>query len=438
MLFQLNQLPEQAQVEILVRGNCFKNFAEVALFGPISIAIGCYFYYALHPIAGLVAGTVGILADLIAIPGLIYCYRKRAWLTDLGTGFRWREASGIWEYHDDQVVKIEVGLKKRFADGTLHSVGYHIIIQLLDKTNRIEIRHFHPADEPSPLAAWIQRLLRQQQLQVEEALSAGLSLRGCKWELSKSILIPNVRTGHSVAIADLVKVENVNNSVCAWRLGCDKPILKVMESSPNAYLLLSLLQSRIQQSRKDAYRPIQGTNLGCILFERRALWVWPTVIFVALYAVTFVCEWLGLFPLAKQTIFASYSLRLLVILALFLAIYARVFVLRCHENGLHFSGLTGERTVRFDEIGAIKYAERNHSCNGAYLGTSIFFKLDLLPEMGLPPIRYNQFTFRKDVMMDSLADKIRLAINAKGHSSYCSRDYHEDSHKRSANNLCNR
>ena len=333
----------------------------------------------------------------------------------MGTGFRWREGSRSWEYRDDQVVKIEVGLKNRFADGTLHSVGYRISIQILDKTNRIEFRHFHPAHEPSPLAAWIQRLLRQQHLQVEDALNAGLSLRSCNWELSKSNLIPNVRTGHSIAIADLVKVESVEKCVCVWRTGCDKPILKVMESSQNAYLLLSLLQSRIQETRKDAMRPIQRTNFGRILFERRALWVWPTVIIAALYAVTFVFEWFGLFPLAKLTIFASFSLRLLGILALFLACYARVFVLRCHENGLHFSGLTGKRAVRFDEIGAVKFVERKHYLNGVYLGTSIFLKLDLLPEMGFPPIRYNQFTFRKDLMMASLADKISLAIKAEGH-----------------------
>jgi hypothetical protein len=92
------------------------------------------------------------------------------------------------------------------------------------------------------------------------------------------------------------------------------------------------------------------------------------------------------------------------------ALHTHRMAFRCHEYGVHQSGLTGTRQLRYLEVASFSYAATRHFVNGSYTGTSFALSFDPVAERAGQRIAYRTQLPNSDDELDNLRDHISKVI----------------------------
>jgi hypothetical protein len=246
---------------------------------------------------------------------------------------------------------------------------------------------------------------------MQSNMQTGRPVLGECWTLEGGQL--SVRqTDGSIAcrIEDVVAVDVVDSQVCIWRSGVVAPVARVPAKSANAYLLHHLLLDRLAQRPTAATVPSEE-SLGRLIFERKTSKgnLVALVLVTVGFAVLAVIVGLKGFPQIDVVLAALFLLGFAVACGLGV-VHCQRAIFRCHEYGLYKTGLTGTRTLRYEDVEAFTYSAERHFQHGAYTGTLFDLTFDPVAERKADRIRYMVTLKNADSELERLRDQVSRMI----------------------------
>jgi hypothetical protein len=400
---------------VLVRGARYPGPLSLLLLGLCLLAgAACLAAVPRAPLwplvgAGAVLGALCLLAS-----GLWWGLElsRRAWVEVTPAGFRLRDRAGERAVDDQQILSMALRHRRNFSNGLLKSVTRFFTVWYAapeQETRQLTMTTTFPADSADPLAGLIQRVSDRLLGQARADLQSGLPVLGVGWSLDRAALTLTAppQGPLDVPLADVTAVDVVDEKVCCWVRGRDEAVAKVPVKAANAYLLLQLLREQIEQRKAAEEGEPEEGRLGRIIFERRHPRSTTAALAVMAAVLGLVSLPLILFGIANPAPLVV-GLGLLVVgAATGLGAYqTRVAFFRCHEWGVHQSGLFVDKRLRYGDVASFTYRAVRVFVHGAYTGTTFTFVFDPLPPQKSSRIRYSVRLGNVDAELDNLRDQI--------------------------------
>jgi hypothetical protein len=357
---------------------------------------------------------------LLAASRLIVRIRQRncRWVEDRGDGFLVVDRDGEREYRDDDVAAISYFQYARHAQGLVASVERHFVAWVAAKERPIAMVNTIAVGQHDPLEFMIARIAARLVERSEEQLATGGRIEGDGWRFDRWGLAEreSARSGapQELAIGEITGAELVGHELCIWRQGQEQAALRIPIATRNAHLLYMLLGSRVAP-REAAPPQAPQEGLGRLLFEfgcKRQASIALAIAIAALVAAG-VCAWSG----AREATWAAAALATAAVCLLAAANYYRKAVLRCHEFGVFKTGLFRDRTLRYDQITTLTYAQERQFYRsqytlfkGVYTGTSVSFRLEPARDSGLRHIDYTTTLNKPNENIDRLRNRVAEQI----------------------------
>ncbi|MFN0050690.1 MAG: hypothetical protein ACKV0T_00775, partial [Planctomycetales bacterium] len=209
----------------------------------------------------LVTGATGLLATLL---WGIAIHARRAKVEISPSGFRFHDRWGVREFFDEQVMCLGERVEQEYSQGEWKGTRrrWELCFHSDSGPLRVELVHPLPAGAVDPFRPLIDRLHEQLYQQGHDALAAGLPFEGEHWTLSPQELTVNRRgTEQSLRLEELSAAEVVDNRLCVWRCGGERPALEIPIEWANVATLGRLLKERVIADPIDGGRN-DGNDLG--------------------------------------------------------------------------------------------------------------------------------------------------------------------------------
>jgi hypothetical protein len=384
----------------------------VCVLGGVLLAGAAVAALAGEPGAAAAAAGVGVVLLLAGAAGLGYRIRRRRWVRLRPDGFVVFDRNGGLEIRDDQVLSVALRYQNHYQDGEPSAVTRRLRVWLatdaerpepLDMVTRITV------GTVDPLQGLLARLLNRLVEQARQDLRAGQSALGECWRLEHQEL--TIREQHeekSCRLAEVAAVDRVGEHLNIWRQGMDRAWAEVPLASANLYVLEHLLAGYLAERSAPA-APVEG--LGRILFERRPSQGWAAFFFAVAGLTAVAVALVAVFvPQVEVKLLVGLGAGALAVLSALIGLHIRRAVFRCHEHGVYQAGLRGERSLRYEEIGSLRYTAVRQYYHGAYLGTQFQLDLQPLPEVPARRVRYGAQLQHVDQELETLRDKVARRI----------------------------
>jgi hypothetical protein len=339
-----------------------------------------------HPLRSGLFAVSGIAIVVAGVSFLIQLWRRR-WLTWSADSFRVTGQGTTVEILDTDVESLAVTRDYRNAVGRIVAEEHRLWIWRSSREPRlIALESRAPLGEPSPLAPLVERLQQRLERRALDELRREGAIARPGWTWKNSSLVTSVSgSTTTIDVAEMSAVDNDIVDLRIWVASDPLPKVRLAQSGADVWLIGRMLQSAVGSPGDEGVAPAAG--LGRILHESRPR--------SAAIMATMLC---GLsVTVAILAVFAAIALRLtpLAILgagtgvgAIMLGSTARRLwkcVFRLHEAGISQRSLTGDRSLRFNEIDQFVFDARRQYSKGRYLGTlfTMVFASDNQPRQGI-------------------------------------------------------
>lgn len=409
---------------LLVRGSLRRWDITLLVVAGGALLVLAYWLQDVHQAEGAV--IVGAVGGLVILAAVALAFRRaRHWQTVEiePEGFLLRDPQGERSFRDEQITSAAVKVTPNYMNGNLksHTRWLHLWIASPGVVEeKLVMRNKMAVHEQDPLGAFVSRVCDRLVAEARHSLTVGGKLQAPAWTLTRDVLeIAAEPEPLSTRLEAIAAVETVDQHLAVWRAGDEAAWARIPLDAANAFVLSTLLSEAISE-RGSAAPPPAGSGLGRLIFERR-----PKRWHVGLLAGS-----------AIALLVAAAALLDLVIrppkagdvmpwwMPLLTAIGALPFIVgmmhairrtfRCHERGVLFSGLTGQRALMYDEVEAFTFSATRMYHNGAYVGTNVSLSLEPGPN-GPRAIRYSTSIANEDEMLDRLRDQIANVVGRKMH-----------------------
>ena len=221
-----------------------------------------------------------------------------------------------------------------------------------------------------------------------ERLRSGRDFRSQGWELTAETLSAG---GKTIALADVTGAAIQNGRVCVWTRGAEEPVLRFPWATPNAPVVLSLLEQRTKAN------PTEKTGLGRVIVKK--WWFgWDGAF------LTIILPVLGAFVVifmndAHLSEYAIDSVAAVLLAAWGFAVYRlarRKF--RVHDRGVFMRGVFSTISLQDDEIGGFSYTTTRYYVNGVYQG--LIYNVTAVPHAST-----GKWTIRFRALLRSIAEE---------------------------------
>jgi len=379
--------PQPGETPLLVSGRldawwCWSAAGLAIIFGVVALTA----WLLRHPLRfGLLA--VSGIATVVAVASFVLQVGRRKWMTWSADSLRITTRGGTVEILDTEVESLAVTRGYRHAVGRIVAEEHRLSLWTASRhLKEISIEARGAIGEPSPVAPVVERLQRRlERRAVEEFRREGAIRRpGWAWE-NGAVRTSIAGKSHSLSVTEMSAVDNDIVDLRIWIDSDPLPAVRLSQSGADVWLLGRMLEAAVGAPGDDGVAP--ATGLGRILHESRPRG--------AAILATMLC---GLSAtVALLAVFAAVTLRLtpLAILAagtgmgaIMLGSTARRLwrcVFRLHEAGISQRGLTGDHSLRFNEIDQFVFDARRQYSKGRYLGTlfTMVFASDHQPRQGI-------------------------------------------------------
>lgn len=410
---------------VLIRGSLANwPFVLLNILGFFALAFAAWAGVAQLTGWAIILGISG-LSLLILSPILRWKQRRnRQWVEDLSDRFKVIDFLGERTFRDDQVLSSALLFKNNYSNGVYKSQTRTFRVWLTSpepQPELVQMTNTMADGDNDPLAKMINRINDRLYEQAKQDLASGHSVLGECWVLQGSNLtLREKQLSYDCPLADLTAIEVLENKVCLWRKGRDDAFIRIPAQTANAYLLHRLVNENLSQRSDKTEKVVSTGQLGRILFERKPAAYWPgfhlvcALGFIVIGALIIVS-----LKMDKQLGMVGLGMIACGGLFLFLMVYTRKKLFRCHEYGVHQRGVTiGERSLRYDDVASFTYSATRHYHNGAYVGTNVVMTFEPVPEQKGNRINYSATVHNQDAGLDELRDQIsriiagRMAIRA--------------------------
>jgi hypothetical protein len=392
---------------IQVRGHSSGLFLVLRIIAGLAVVAGIVLMGV--DIAFSVMALVGILA-VIAFEIYAYVLRsQRAWIEDLGNGFRYITPAMTREYRDEDVVGVT--LERKIDNTQINNVRAvtKTSFWVDGETAPLSIEAWSSASQPDLAAPLVNRQIAGLTARMRTLIQQGGALRGTQWLLSRNYF-ESGRPGQEdrLDVNSIAACDIFGNQVCVWRIGQDHPTVKLPAASINAILLPALLQEMIPQREG---QPAVGGGMGRVLFERKSHY-WTGIALSVIFFIIAAGSLVG----ALQDPFVLWVTAVFVILGGVCAIWtvhAAHASFACHERGLRKTSFFGEQLLQYQDVARFTYSATRQYVNGAYTGTSINMNFEPVPGVAARAIHYFTNVRGSDDDLDALRDHIARVIAAR-------------------------
>ena len=340
--------------------------------------------------------------------------RGRVWLAFYDEGFVVTDRLGERDYRDEEVHAIAYSVESTFANGVASGFTRKCTLWVAhddEDPEPIAIENGYKLKQRDPVEGLLNRLLDQMQADFDEALSGGAALEGEGWRLSRhELAVRQGKIDESLPTRDIAAVETHEGKVSVWVKGNDEALVGFPVTGRNVWLLLRLLNARIVNDARAKQPPAEG--LGRILFQRRS----STAAVVGLFILAAGLAIIGaaVFTGVKSSErYWGIALLLGSPLAGLGAVACLKGNFRCHEWGVYQTGLTGEKTLMYNDVASFTYLAIRNYHNGAYVGTTIRLTFLPLPEANSRTISYSASVKNQDADLEMLRDFVSRVISSR-------------------------
>jgi hypothetical protein len=360
-------------------------------------------------------GGIGLAAA--AAIGIGY---TRRWIEIFDDRFRLIDRRSVCEIRDDQVQAATLYWKSRDFGGDFRGQVRYFSLSLdgLWELDRLAIRTALRPGEHDPLEALIDRITARLHERANETLAERKPLSGAGWTLQRDVLeLGDQADRRRIDLDELFAVDRVDACICGWIHGQDVPVVRIPQSTENAWLLERLLEERIPPA-VPASVSSPSDRLGRVIFERRLPRGWVCLLFCAsvLFALT------GLWQIGSALAPAGLdSIRLVVGTVCLLAACAtgwagefyRRAVFRCHEFGVSETGLFRTQRLLDRDLQMVTFIAARQYIHGVYIGTTFLLSLTPSEDAGQPVITYRRIAPRADEELERLRDRAAQCLAAR-------------------------
>lgn len=370
--------------------------------------------------AAVVFLVIAVLCGLVGAVRGFYIARGRRWLTPLDGGFLLEDRRGEFEFADDDVTDLGTWAKTRFKNGTPRATARkcHLTLRAGDAAAALDFEYEFPLSGADPLGGFLDRNLARLTDRAVAAQTAGTPLDGDGWTLDRAELVHGSGPKEvTVRVHEVAAAEVVGGKVCVWRNGEAEPIILIPAASPNALVLLRLLDRELtaRPPRADEEAP----GLGRIIFQRdhstsKAAMVVVSALAAAGVAAGLVFGVMAAFNGAP----GDMVLIALAVAGVPAAIWAiafakRVNVFRCHARGV--CKLTPGRALelRYEDVAGFTYSATRHYYNGAYTGTQVSLRFEPRSGDAKDRVAYTAMIKNPDEELDNLRDFVSRVVASK-------------------------
>jgi hypothetical protein len=398
----------------LVRGELSGWFLFGRILAALAIVGGIVLVGVREPVGGGIVIAAGAVLALTVEAMAFAIRRDRIWLEHDDAGFTLIDRLGPRDFQDDDVHAIAFASEPVFSNG--NPAGFTRtctlwVAQEGDEPEPIPMANRFKQNQTDPLAGFFNRILERLRGDFDAALAAGHALEGRDWALTKGELTIRRKGGdESLPLAEITAAESRDGKISIWRRGTDEPYVGFPFKDRNVWLLLELLRPRI---KNDAAQKQPAEGLGRVLFQRGpGKGLLPLLYIVAAGAFALGIGLLFAVEVPKDR-FVGYIILAVAPLFAFLGYVSSKANFRCHEWGVHQSSISGEKKLRYADVGSFTYAGTRMYHNGAYAGTSLQLRFDPLPGAAGRPIKFTTTIKNMDADIESLRDHVSRIIAAR-------------------------
>ncbi|MBX3441091.1 MAG: hypothetical protein KF774_01700 [Planctomyces sp.] len=398
---------ESASEPLLVSGRFDVWWLWTAVAFSLVLGILGAFVHDQRPLAAPVLFVASAAFAASAAAAAFWQWRRRAWISWDGIGFRIADRNGAHEHLDSDVAAIAVHSRWQHSFGRVVAERHEVAFWLIDSPDRPwRFCIDSEVGEAAPVAPLLARLQARLHAAAEDALRRGLDVAGDGWTWRDSRLtIVQGRRALSIPIEEITAIDSGHQGLRIWRGFDPQPAAQLKLSSRSAWLLSRLLSIRF--GRPGEPEVPQAPGLGRVLLEHRPKNAAVVAFLMGLMAAT-----------VAGVCFAAAVLLRMVPLALLgggvgltsLAMISTSFRLsrscfRFHEGGVSQASLSGHRTLCFDEIDQFAFDARRQYSRGRYLGT-VFTMVFLCESRPRSSILHTQRAAFETAEVTSLRERI--------------------------------
>ena len=281
----------------------------------------------------------------------------------------------------DEVESLSIGEKFRLSNGKPIGIDRRFVVR--GARRRVEVRYF--SGRTNPLAAFMEKLIDGVAAAAARKMQSGI--RGTGWQLDLTgITTPGKGT---MRFDEIGEVGMFDTAIRIWRRGGENAFLSVPADSENAVILLPLLENRIQPgTTAPPASPASSTGgvsvlalsvastdpLGRLLFVRQPqqlLGVLTGIFGGFTPGIPFF--WMSI--KTTDELLGAVVMTIVAPLCLALTLHIFTLVIRFHEHAVVKKSVYGSRTLRYESVEEMTWAEAMLYVNGGYAGTSYTVKL---------------------------------------------------------------
>jgi hypothetical protein len=326
---------------------------------------------------------------------------------------------GVQSVRVADVQAIGLSYKLLYENGAPAKFARSVLLTVADEqgARQVKLAYKVPINDSDPFSGFWEQAAKTLIARAKADLAAGRSLLGPNWELRAKAL--NVGQPEPVVYprAQIAAASVVDNDLCIWERGQERPSLKFPADSINAYILLQLLAEEIAAQEEHKPEAIEG--LGRIIFERNQNTEPAAIGAFGVTAALALVGAVGLYAIDRTGPNAdelwSYVMGLGAIASvcglIALALYAqRRNIFRCHQVGVVHQTTSKAIELRYDEVGAFTWSVTRHFTNGVYTHTALELALEPLPGLEKGKIKYSANLKGSDDELDDLRAHIANVI----------------------------
>lgn len=383
--------------------------------------------------AGSLLLTIG--GGTLIVMGVLFHFRirtQRRTLQITSQGFLYTTRLGTREFQDSDVMCVSYAIKANYSGGNLQAFTrrFAVWVEAEPVPERILVSTKLRTAMFDPLGGWINRVIQGLLQDAQAAYAAGESVEGEGWRLERGKLIASSKKSHEytvLTLAEIQAVDEVENHLCIWRHGEDRPVVRIPADRANAHLLRLLLEQLAPRVADD--QSAEPGALGRMLFERKRSSM-PVVLLICVLLGMMICLPCLLLVVAGAVeiqrgqadgwimLIVGSVLMAISALGIWLVWRSRRLTFRGHAHGIKNITLFREQVLPFDAVAAFTYAATKVYTHGVYVGTTVVLQFTPLPGMGLKPVRFTAMLKGDDVELDRLKDQVSSIVARKMLDAY--------------------
>ncbi len=400
---------------IQVAGQLLNGQLVAFVLGVVGVLVGIVMTWHDRWIAMLILlGALPVLVISVAI--IVLRIRRRAWIEVYPEGFLYRDRGGESTYSDDDVIGVQVTTKNNYRQGQLKSCTNTVELKVADRSEPLRLVHTTKLDQMDPLSGLVTRTIENYRERAELALHAGARLSGAGWSLGRDDLDVTCQDATRIPLRELVAIDTVDGHYKLWRKGIDEAVLSVPVKSENAFLLGTLLTSRIaelEQEEFDLSRPGLGREIFRRATGRFGRWFAKACIACAVLMAATPIVILCLIGPNPLILALGPTGLILLPLALVLGLFLLRNEFRCYERGVYRRVLGKPRELRFEDVEVFTYKAIRQYYNGAYTGTALSLAFVPAASSGKKKIGYSRLVQNVDDALEGLRENVSRIVMQK-------------------------